>query len=523
MTESELNRAEKRAVPSQIARLYHESERHSMIPDPEEFAVDPYQACLVVLERGMKDLTRNDLAAAGQLFNVALQVAQKMPRDEADGLLPLTLCYLSLLELRLGDAITARQLQEQAMPLVDGISLTRQTVPFHNLMSCALMDLREYRRAIPFCEQAIQLVLEWERSEPTAVADLLAREGRCYSQSGLRDHAAAPLRAALKIFRDHPGDPRLVQVLITLGNALRKSSPAEAEHLYQEAADIHAVKMQMESATTAWVNLGILCSEQGRYVESLAHYQRALRVREQSPGIPPGRVGSLLNNMANCYRRMGDFNEALRLVDRAIKLLKPEDGSPFASAYGTRGQTLHDASRDSEAAEWLQKSYAERMRSSSPDLDAVIENLDVEVDSLKRLGRLKEAEAAEERLARARTAKEEAPQANVDVSALKPQADGAVLIELTFGSRPGSRYRVQDAEVIAEQLAGILDERAAGFYGGRVVIPESTTLWFYGADAEAIFQAMEGFLKDHLICAGATVGIRQAGKMREVVIPQLVN
>jgi hypothetical protein len=56
-----------------------------------------------------------------------------------------------------------------------------------------------------------------------------------------------------------------------------------------------------------------------------------------------------------------------------------------------------------------------------------------------------------------------------------------------------------------------------------VVIPESTTLWFYGADAEAIFQAMEEFLKDHLICAGATVAIRQCGMMREVVIPQAVN
>jgi tetratricopeptide (TPR) repeat protein len=339
----------------------------------------------------------------------------------------------------------------------------------------------------------------------------------------LKDHAAVPLRAALKIFRDHPGDPRLASVLITLGNALRKSSPAEAEQLYQEAADIHAAKAQMESAATAWVNLGILCSEQGRHAESLAHYQRALRVREQSPGTPPSRVGSLLNNMANCRRRMGDYTEALRLVDRTIKLLKPEDGSPFASAYGTRGQIFHDDGRHAEAAEWLQRSYAERMRSSSPDLDAVIENLEIEINSLKRLGRLKAADAAEERLARARTAKEEAPQANVDVSAMKPQADGAVLIELTFGSRPGSRYRIQDAEVIAEQLAGILAERDAGFYGGRVVIPESTTLWFYGADAEAIFEPIEEFLKDHLICAGARIGIRQAGKTREVVIPQPVN
>ena len=493
-----------------------------MIPDPEESAIDQYRVCLVIQERGVRELKRSNLAAAGELFNAALRIAQEMPREEACGLFPLALCFLSLLEQRKGDAHKARQLHEQAMPLVDDIPLAQQTVPFHNLMSNALMDLREWRRAIPFCEQAIRLVLEREQSDPTAVAELLAREGRCYSQSGLKDHAAIPLRAALKIFRDHPGDPRLPSVLISLGNALRKSSPPEAEQCYQEAADIHAAKAQMQSATAAWVNLGILCSEQGRHSESLAHYQRALQVREQSPGTPPERIGSLLNNMANCYRRMGDFNESLQLVDRAIKLLKPEDGSPFAAACGTRGQVLHDAGRDTEAVEWLQKSYTERMRGSSPDLDALIENLEIELDSLKRLGRLQEVEAADERLARAKAAKEEAPEANVDVSALKTQADGAVMIELAFGSWSGS-YRVQDAEVIAAQLAEILEEQGAGFYGGRVVIPESTTLWFHGADAEAIFQAMEGFLKDHLICAGATVAIRQRDMLREVVIPQTVN
>lgn len=493
-----------------------------MMPDPEESAIDYYQLCLVMQQQGVRELSRSNLAAAGELFYGALGIVQKMQPEQAGGLLPLALCHLSLLEQRKGNATKALQLQEKAMPLVDAISLVQQTLPFHNLMSNALMGLREWRRAIPFCERAIQLVLEREPSDPTAVAELLARQGRCYSQSGWKDHAVIPLRAALKILRDHPGDPRLPSLLISLGNALRKSSPAEAEQFYQEAADIHAAKAQMQSATTAWVNLGILCSEQGRHAESLAHYQRALQVREQSPGTPPESIGSLLNNMANCYRRMGDFNQALQLVDRAIKLLKPKDGSLFASACGTRGQVFHDAGQDADAIEWLRKSYAERMRTSSPDLDAVIENLEIEIDTLRRLGKLQEAEAAEGRLAQAKTAKEQAPQAHVDVSALKAQAGGAVMIELAFGGWSGS-YGVQDAELIAEQLTEILEEQGAGFYGGRVVIPESTTLWFYGADAEGIFQAMEGFLKDHLICAGATVAIRQRDMLREVVIPQTVN
>lgn len=469
----------------------------------------------------MAALARSNLEAADLMFNLALQLAQRTPPEQADGLLPLALCSLGFLKERKGNSQEATQLRERAMPLVDAIPAGKHTVPFHNLMSNALINLHEYRRAIPFCEQAIQLVLE--RNEPLAIAELLLREGLCYGRSGLKEHAAVPLRAALKILRNYPGDPRLSSVLISLANALGKSAPEEAERLYKESAEIHLAKGQLESATTAWVNLGILCSKQGRHEESLAYYERALQVRKQLPGTPPVRMGSLLNNMANCHRRMGNFDEALRLADRAIGLLKPEDGSFFASAYGTRGQILKDAGRDTEAVEWLQKSYAERHKTSSPDLDAVVENLEHEIECLNRLGRVKDAVAAEARLAKAKTAMKEARGPRVDLSKLTAESEGAVLVELPFGIRPGGRYGIRDAEIVAEQIGAILEDRGVGQYGGRAVIPESTTLMFYGPEAEALFEVMEQFLQDHLICAGATVAIRQRGKLREVVIPRPVN
>jgi tetratricopeptide (TPR) repeat protein len=491
-----------------------------MTQEPE-LPIDHYGSCLVAVQEGMAALARSNLEAADLLFNLALQLAQAATREQADSLLPLALCSMSLLLQREGRSEETAKLRERAMPLVDAISVGTQTVPFHNLMSNVLMEFREYRRAIPFCEHAIRLVLE--RNEPLAIAELLSREGRCYSLCGLKEHAAVLLRAALKILRNYPGDPRLSSVLLSLGNALRKSSPQEAEQLYQESADIHLAKAQMESATTAWVNLGILCSEQGRHAESLAHYERALRVREKSSGTPPVRIATLLNNMANCYRRMGNFEEALRLVDRAIGILKPEDGSMIASAYGTRGQILHDAGQDTEAVEWLRKSYAERQRGSSPDLEAIAENLEREIKSLKRLGRLQDALVAEDRLASMKAALKEAPGASVDLSALTPKGEGAVLIELAFGSRPGDRYQLRDAEIVAEQLAAILESQDAGRYGGRAVIPESTTLMFYGEDAEGMFKVMEQFLLDHCICSGAVVAIRQGAKLREVIIPQTLN
>lgn len=156
------------------------------------------------------------------------------------------------------------------------------------------------------------------------MADMLWHVGNCYSRCGLKDHASVPLRAAAKVFLNHPEDPRLSAVLVALGNALRKSAPSEAESFYRKAADLHVARAQLQSATPAWVNLAILCSEQCRYAESLEYNDRVLRVREQSMNTPPERIGSVLNNIANCYRRMAKFTEALESVDRAIRTATAE-------------------------------------------------------------------------------------------------------------------------------------------------------------------------------------------------------
>jgi len=44
-----------------------------------------------------------------------------------------------------------------------------------------LMTRKEYRLAIPYCEQAIQLLSE--QDEPLALADMLWRAGYCYASA----------------------------------------------------------------------------------------------------------------------------------------------------------------------------------------------------------------------------------------------------------------------------------------------------------------------------------------------------
>jgi tetratricopeptide (TPR) repeat protein len=446
-----------------------------------------------------------------------------MPADEADVFRALGLCSRTLLRKKEDRPDDAAREREEAMALVDRVSKAdlpqKKIVP--ELMSALLMDLHEYRRAIPFCERAVQDMLE--AKDPIEVAAMLSREGHCYSYCGLKDQAEIPFRAALKILRNYPEEPRLPEVLIGLGNALRKSSPSEAEELYKEVAQIHVAKAHLESATAAWVNLGVLYSEQGRNSEGLGYYQKALEVREKSPGTSPIRIAMVLNNIANCHRRSRDFEEALRLIDRAIGMLNSENTPKIAAAYGSKGQILQDAGNHAEAVEWLRRSYAERQKQPNPDYELIIENLGYEITSLKHLGRTDDAAEAEARVASARETMKAFPSARVDVSTLTTEPAGAVLIELAFGPWPGRRYGTRDAEAVLEQIFAILSEAKLGNSGSRVVTPESITLILYGENAQAMFEAMERFLSDHLICAGAVVSIRQGKSVKQVVIPALVN
>jgi tetratricopeptide (TPR) repeat protein len=483
----------------------------------DEVILDECEKCLAVIHAGWREL---DFAKAETLFQVALVLAGSIQTEQGRDLAPLAIYHLSLLRKRQGRLDDSRRLREEAAKRLQSEAASREPVLFQHLMLSVLMELGEYRGAIPFCEQAIQL--ELESKDAVLMADLLWRTGQCYSLSGLRDHATVPLRAAVKIFRNYPSDPRFPAVLLALGNVLRKSSPNEAEAYYREAVELHEGRGQLESVTPAWVNLGVLCSEQGRHEESLAFYKKALRVREQSPGTSPARMGSLQNNIANCYRRMRNFPEALQAVDRAIPLLERDGGPVLAAAYGTRGLIFRDDGKDAEAVEWLRKAYSVHEKLPSPNLETMAEDLENEAAALKRLGRTEEAGDAEARLESVRGRIKGVPSIDRDLSALSAGAEGAMLIELGLGSRPGSAYPKGAAARLGEQLAEAVGENHLGFYGGHVVIPESTTLMFYGEDGEALFRVTEPILRSEKLCAGARVTIRQGGKHREVILPSRV-
>jgi tetratricopeptide (TPR) repeat protein len=500
-------------------KIFARALRFAAGPAPQRQSIESSleERCFAALALGVQGMEDGELDAAETSLSAALQLAQSAPKDLAGRLNALVLANFSLLRHRERRDAASQALRRRATDLLDTLDTQLASAKYQLQMAKVLYKLGDYRRAIPFWEQAIGLA--GEEVDSTKMAGMLFTMGECYCRIGLLDHATVPLRSALKIYRAGPENSRLPIVLLTLGNSLRKSSPAEAEACYQEAAELDASRLQYLPATSAWVNLGVLCSEQGRFAESLEHYERVLRVREQSPGTPPTGIATVLNNIANSYRRMGKFPEAHAAVDRAIELFSAEDAG-LASGYGTRGLIFLDAGDDMQAVEWLRKSRDERWKRPSPDLEATVENLESEIAALKRLSREEEAASAQETLASVRATIQAIPLADSGLSASKAQLEGAVLVELAFGNRPFHPDDRKNTMVLADKLSNEVQARDAGYYSGWVAIPETTTLVFYGPDAETLFKVLEPFLMNEPICAGAKVAIRQGGIHREVVVPR---
>jgi tetratricopeptide (TPR) repeat protein len=168
--------------------------------------IDPVEKCLAFIAHGVDAVRDGNFTLAEGALRVALAGAKALPPEQGRDLVPLALLNISRLRQRQNREGDAQQLREQALAQLEQNPPSLLNPFFHFSMANVLMGFGEYRRAIPFWEQAIQL---GDVKEPIELAHMLARVGECYNRSGLKDHAAIPLRAAVRIFRKYPEDPRL--------------------------------------------------------------------------------------------------------------------------------------------------------------------------------------------------------------------------------------------------------------------------------------------------------------------------
>ena len=71
--------------------------------------------------------------------------------------------------------------------------------------------------------------------------------------------------------------------------------------------------------------LGVICYELGEYADAIAHYERALTLRNGRPGFKEP-YARLLNNLAAAYARLGNASKALELYSKSSSLLRNDSG-----------------------------------------------------------------------------------------------------------------------------------------------------------------------------------------------------
>jgi tetratricopeptide (TPR) repeat protein len=482
----------------------------------KQTATDLQEEYLSAIELTARSWADHSPGRAAELLSKFAADLGLQPGLEFAELRVMALLHLCRIQQRLQQTDESERSRREAILTFDQLGESGSRPNIQDRLADVLVEFKEFRRAIRPCEQAVKL----SGGNSAKLANRLWRAGRTYLRSGLNQHAEEPLRHAVEFYRAKEDDSHTPVILNDLGNALRESNPAEAERSYREAAAIWESKGAYDQATIAWVNLGVLCGQQERLDEALQWYEKARRVRQADATTPRARLGSLANNIANLHRRMKNFELATREVEDAIALM--DDDPVLAKAYGTYGLILRDQGLDEASLDWFRRSCAEHARRPSPNLNDLSEALGNEAAALARLGRSHEASALEHQLAELRGDLPAVPKRQIaPVPMAVKHADTALaelLIELDGIHLPESVYRECDITTLENRLEEVLETGECGELDGHETGPESTTLFLYGADAEALFRAVEPVLQDYPLCQGACVTIRQDDQERRVVI-----
>src|ERR1035438_3549590 len=127
---------------------------------PQPRRGDPCEQCLRAVSHASHSAQQGKLAVAEKSLRMALHLARTAPQEQGSHLLPLALFHMSLLRHRARKEEEAQAIREQAMGLLEANSNPMESAKFQYLMAKVLYRLGEYRRALPFWEQAIGLAGE---------------------------------------------------------------------------------------------------------------------------------------------------------------------------------------------------------------------------------------------------------------------------------------------------------------------------------------------------------------------------
>jgi len=176
--------------------------------------------------------------------------------------------------------------------------------------------------------------------------------GSAFFQRGYYNQAAGAFALALR------DDPASAEAQYGLGSVyLKQDKNADARSSFEQALKLTA--SYPDTAPSAWNNLGLLATREGRTAEAIGHFQEALRI---SPDY-----WIALENLGNAYRQQRRWDDARATLERAVaaRPQEPEANYSLAMVYAQTDDT-------ERAYQYLQTALKLR-----PDYPEALNNLGV--------------------------------------------------------------------------------------------------------------------------------------------------
>jgi CHAT domain-containing protein/Tfp pilus assembly protein PilF len=246
--------------------------------------------------------------------------------------------------------------------------------------------MREYQKALPLLERALEIREKQLGPEHPATAGSLNDLAMLYDQMGEYQKVLPLLERALEIRKKQlgPEHPDTATSLYDLAFVYAKMGEYQkALPLSQRALEIREKQLGPEHPDTAGSlnDLAFVYSNMGDYQKALPLYQRALEIREKQLGPEHPATALSLNDRALVYVSMGEYQKALPLLERALEIrekrLGPEHPATattldnLALLYGNMGDYQKALPLHQQALE----RYENQLGPKHPDTAISLNNL----------------------------------------------------------------------------------------------------------------------------------------------------
>jgi tetratricopeptide (TPR) repeat protein len=340
------------------------------VEDPNSVVI-----AIALKQLGETQLAHHETEAARKSFDEARQILEASGKQDTSDYADVVLS-LGRVEYDRGDAVQARRLIEEALPLLRKTYGSQHTEVGSALTSLGyvLQWQSEYGPMEGVARQAVQI---YQNSLPELHPDRLQAESllaeSLFNQGRIEE--AAPLLekvflAKQKVFGNKSSRvAEDLQLLIELRR--RQGRLVEAEKLARDAIALKLERLGKNNYSTAYsrTSLATILWQRGMLSEAESELRAALIVYREN--LPDGNlwIASAEHYLAEVLLSQNRYSEAATQANLTLEHLRNADATPWriARTENTLGQALFRLHKIPEAQSYLERSY--KLLSTAPGVD----------------------------------------------------------------------------------------------------------------------------------------------------------